>query len=220
MPLLEIAVFSAEGARIAQDAGADRLEICTDYNNGGVTPDIETLENIGAFLTIPATVMIRPRPGNFIYSLSEIFGMMVSIEQCKILGFSGVVFGTLTEDNTLDLPALNELLGAANGLETTFHRAFDLCTDAEETILLLKNAGVKRILSAAWKEKGLDHAKKLNALAGDEIVYMPGGGIRKENVLQLAQSGFREIHSAAITDLASQLPDAKEIQAMKSIMNV
>ena len=68
---LEIACFNLESALMAEKAGADRVELCSDMSVGGTTPTIETIQQAREHLTIDLHVMIRPRGGNFVYSEIE-----------------------------------------------------------------------------------------------------------------------------------------------------
>ncbi|MCB0456006.1 MAG: copper homeostasis protein CutC, partial [Aequorivita sp.] len=72
MKKLEIACFNLDSALIAQNAGADRVELCTDISLGGITPNLEMIQEARQKLTIDLYVMIRPRGGNFVYSDTEL----------------------------------------------------------------------------------------------------------------------------------------------------
>lgn len=217
MRILEIATFSPEAAKIAEKSGAHRLEICSNYSIGGITPSKKELEAIHAFLTIPAVVMVRPRGGNFVYHTKEIAEMLNQIQWIKSMQFAGIVFGVLNDKNQIDLGILNELVSAADGLETTFHMAFDQLQDPFEGIAQLMEAKVTRILSSSWRNNGMEYTMELQNKCGSKITFMPGGGIRSSNVGNLLEAGFQEIHSAAITD-TSELPDAAEIEAILKTM--
>src|SRR5690349_15327858 len=123
--ILEIACFNMESALIAQKAGADRIELCEDYNAGGVTPAPEMLRRVKAQVSLPVFVMVRPRPGNFIYTDPEFQKMKEEIIESRKLGANGIVFGILDSQNSIDKNKCSELVDLARPLETTFHRAFD-----------------------------------------------------------------------------------------------
>ncbi len=68
---LEVALASVEDARIAAENGADRLELNTSLEEGGLTPSLGTLIHVKAAVEIPVMVMIRSRRSGFCYTASE-----------------------------------------------------------------------------------------------------------------------------------------------------
>ena len=80
---LEIACFNLESALIAQEGGADRIELCDDFSLGGVTPNYGTVETARKLIAIDLFVMIRPRGGNFIYTRDEFEQMKKDILHFK-----------------------------------------------------------------------------------------------------------------------------------------
>ena len=79
----EVVVFSAEGAIDAQNGGAQRVELCENSTEGGTTPSIGTISIARKQLHIKLFVMIRPRGGDFLYSINEFEAMRADIEYCK-----------------------------------------------------------------------------------------------------------------------------------------
>ncbi len=84
--------------------------------------------------TIPLHVLIRPRPGNFVYTLEEIKTTTKHIEMAKSMGAQGVVMGALNEDHTLPLSVLRDWVKIAHPLDMTFHRAFDQVSKPKESL--------------------------------------------------------------------------------------
>ena len=99
---LEIACFNLESAIIAQQNGADRVELCADIRSGGTTPDFEIVQAARAALTIDLYVMIRPRGGDFVYTEAEFQHMKKAIESFKKIKVDGFVFGILDKDGNFD----------------------------------------------------------------------------------------------------------------------
>lgn len=198
--LLEIAVFSYEAARIAAESGAERLELCSSYAEGGISPSPGTVEKIRAEFSIPVFVMVRPRGGNFSYSSHEIDTMKRDIAFYQKVGMNGIVLGTLTNENRIDEKALKQLLPEIS-LPVTFHRAFDLCPDREEALQILIDAGIKRILSSGGETDALNGATeiaRLNSIANGKISFIPGGGISVSNIADIAAiTGCNEFHASA-----------------------
>ncbi|MEO5641927.1 MAG: copper homeostasis protein CutC [Bacteroidia bacterium] len=198
---LEIAVFSAEAALLAYKAGADRLELCSGYGDGGLTPSFATIQLVKQKVKCPVFVMVRPRGGDFHYSPMEIEIMKQDIAQCKLLGVDGIVFGMLDKNGQLDASDLKELVALAAPLPVTFHRAFDLCHDPLEALEILIDCGVKRILTSGQKSsalQGVDLLTALNKKANGRITIMPGAGINAENISAIkSKTACTEFHASA-----------------------
>lgn len=197
--ILEICANSFESALAAQNSGAHRIELCAELFVGGVTPSYGLIEKVLSELNIPVFVLIRPRSGNFTYSESELEVMLNDIQQCKKMGVAGIVCGTLTSENEIDIKATQQLIKASEGLDVTFHRAFDWCREPKESLNILQELGVKRILTSGQQPsaiEGLSLLKELKALS-KSIEIMPGGGIHIDNVIAFKESGFKSIHCSA-----------------------
>lgn len=220
--LLEIACFNPESALIAQNAGADRIELCDDYASGGITPSAETVKQVRKLISIPLFVMIRPRGGNFIYSDSEFEAMKNFILQFKALRVDGVVTGILTTENQIDKRRCTELAQLAKPMQLTFHRAFDATEKPQVTMEEIIDCSFDRILTSGKKENAPEGASLISELinsAKDRISIMPGGGIRSDNIAELIKTGAKEFHSSAI-NTKTMLPDETSIQQMKKLISL
>jgi len=185
----------------AQDAGANRLELCENYLVGGVTPNFEFFEKSLEISKVPINILIRPRGGDFIYSNIEFDRMFESIQKFKNYNISGFVIGFLDNKNQLDNTLLSEFRSATDGYELTFHRAFDHSVEQEKSLEKLIENKFDRILCSGSKidsEKGLRNLNYLNSIALDKITIMPGGGINTRNFKLFKNAGFNEIHLSAI----------------------
>ena len=205
--IVEICANSFESALAAQNGGADRIELCKQLAVGGLTPSYQLIKKVVSKLSIPVHVLIRPREGDFCYSKEELNIMKNDIEFCKNIGCSGVVSGVLQSDLTIDLIATQQLIETANGIDFTFHRAFDCVKDplvALENLIALK---IKRVLSSGLKPsaiEGISLLSEMNKIANQQIEIMPGSGINLDNVLQFKNKGFTSIHLSA-----TQQPEKK-----------
>ena len=205
--IVEICANSFESAVAAQNAGADRIELCTQLAVGGLTPSPHLIKKVISELFIPVHVLIRPRKGNFCYSKKELNIMKNDIEFCKIVGCSGVVSGVLQSDLTIDLIATKQLIEVANGIDFTFHRAFDCVKDPLVSLENLIDLKIKRVLSSGLKPsaiEGISLLSKMNKIANQQIEIMPGSGINLDNVLRFKNKGFTSIHLSA-----TQQPEKK-----------
>jgi copper homeostasis protein len=186
---VEVCVDNIESALIAQEAGADRIELCTGLPEGGTTPGMGTISYLRKNLSIGINVIIRPRGGDFLYSESEFEVMKRDIDACGACGANGVVLGLLRADGSIDIERTSVLIERARPMSVTFHRAFDLCSDPYKGLEDLISAGADRLLTSGQKNKvvdGLELIAQLVIQAADRIIIMPGSGINNSNIADIA----------------------------------
>ncbi|MFT6871523.1 MAG: copper homeostasis protein [Roseivirga sp.] len=201
MAKLEICASSIESALNAQNGGADRVELCSELSVGGITPSKGMIQMAKELLDIPLYVLIRPRSGDFHYSIIELEVMKEDIAFCAEIGCHGVVFGALTQDRRIDQSKTTQLMQAAQFMDVTFHKAFDAVQNQFEALDTLKDLGVQRILTSGGAKSaamGIDTLGELMDEADEEIIIMPGGGIRPDNIDMLKGIGALEYHSSAM----------------------
>ncbi len=199
--IVEICANGFESAQIAQNAGADRIELCIDLSVGGLTPSKKLIEKVISELNIPTHVLIRPRSGDFCYSDVEFANMLADIAFCKELGCAGVVSGVLNAEKGIDMERTKQLIDASEGMEFTFHRAFDVCSSFPHAIQVLLDYGATRLLSSGREPsalQGIDFLKSIRDFISGRVQIMPGGGISSENVLAFKEAGFEAIHLSAV----------------------
>lgn len=205
---LEIAAHSLQSCVAARDGGADRIELCTALQTGGLTPAAGLLRAARQAVDIPIHVLIRPRIGDFVFSEYELAEMKTSIEMCKDVGADGIVTGCLRKDGTIDLPQLAFLFSAADGVEKTFHRAFDLIPDPLEGLQQLQQLGCDRILTSGQEKSALAGSSLIRRLvyaAHGSPTILAGAGINSQNILDVAhQTGTTEFHASAKKTFHSQ----------------
>ena len=100
--ICEICVDSVAGVRAAKDAGAQRVELCADLLEGGITPSLGMIRQARKVVGIDLNVMIRPRGGDFLFDDDEFAIMRADIETAKAEGANGVVIGLLTAAGEID----------------------------------------------------------------------------------------------------------------------
>ena len=198
---LEVIGFTIEGCVIAQNAGADRIELCDSPADGGTTASYGFIKLAREKLNIDLFPIIRPRGGDFFYSDDEFEIMKTDIKVCKDFGCDGVVIGILTEENKVDKKRCSILVEHAYPLGVTFHRAFDRTVDPFEALEDIIDIGCERILTSGQKPNALDGAELIKQLiekAGDRIIIMPGSGVRADNIIAIAETtGAVEYHTSA-----------------------
>jgi copper homeostasis protein len=216
---LEIACFNLESAIIAQNNGANRVELCANRGEGGITPNFEITKAVRKVLAIELYVMIRTRGGNFVYSDFEIEQMKLEIVAFKELKVDGFVFGILKSDGSVNEQQNTDLVALANPLPCTFHRAFDVVKNAEEALKSILKCGFKTILTSGQAQNCMDGMDALSALmekAGNRIIIMPGGGLRSNNLRFLHENiNASFYHSSAIID-SGEVANVAEIKALKA----
>jgi copper homeostasis protein len=206
--VLEAPVFTVEAALKAADFGIHRLELCSDFGEGGETPSAGCLSFLKERITIPIFVMIRPRGGDFVYTSDELEVMCQDIRILKSFGADGFVFGVLDQEGHVDTSACKSLIQEAEGLPCTFHRAFDICKDKDQALEDIIACGFKRILTSGGEntvELGMKNILGYLAGAGERIIIMPGGGLKPEHISRLNIAGqLKEIHASCKTYRATE----------------
>lgn len=196
----ELCSYSIDTCCTAARLGIDRIELCASPAEGGVTPSIAAIQHASHIEGIDVCVMIRPRGGDFLYSEEEFSAMLLDIDYARQAGATGVVFGILTTDGKVDIKRTRTLVEAAQGMETTFHRAVDMTADYEQAIRDIIETGCTRILTSGSYNKaldGIDHIRRAVAIANGRIEIMAGSGVTSSNAKQLAASGVDALHFSA-----------------------
>jgi copper homeostasis protein len=209
---LEIAANSLASALAAQDGGADRIELCSALEIGGLTPSYAQIAVARDRIRIPIYVLIRPRAGDFIYNDLEFETIQRDIEACVSLGCDGVVIGALDFDDNVDVGHCRQLIAAAGNVGVTFHRAFDLCRDPHQALDDIVALGCERVLTSGGKptaREGAPLIRTLVAQAGGRISVMPGAGIDATTIAAVRElTGAHEFHASAKRQMASRLRQA------------
>jgi copper homeostasis protein len=234
---LEIAVFNIQSAIIAEEAGADRIELCENPADGGTTPSYGMLKTLREKIKIPVFPIVRPRGGDFLYSDEEFKVMKKDVLLIKDLGFDGVVIGLLKKNGAIDIHRTSKLVELAYPLDVTFHRAFDRAKDPEQSLEDAIICGCTRILTSGQVPKAFDGKELIKQLiqqADKRIIIMPGSGVRSNNIAEIASyTNTGELHASARKIIASEMEfvqrnmnenleniiaDAEEIKKMKEVL--
>jgi copper homeostasis protein len=197
---LEVAVTTADEAVRACRAGADRLELCSALEVGGVTPSSGTfLQIVAAVPGVPAYVLLRPRTGGFVCSDREFATLTRDAEWFLANGAAGVVCGLLTAAGQIDQARCAELVKLANG-KAVFHRAFDFLPDPLAALDELIALGFERVLTSGGAASAADGASRIAELvrrASGRIAVLPAGGIGPDNVTELLRAtGCDQVHGS------------------------
>lgn len=216
--ILEICADSVESAVAAERGGAHRIELCSNLFEGGVTPSAGLISTVRRKIAIPVYVMIRPRGGDFCYSVEEFETMEQDVLTAKELGVDGIVFGILDQDGGIDIDRSRRLITLARPLHATFHRAFDMARELTKSLADVIEAGADRVLTSGGEQNvqdGISAIARLVSAAERQIVVMAGGGVTESNVHKvIASTGVREIHASVRVHAPSPMRYRNEKIAM------
>ncbi|MCT1558371.1 copper resistance protein [Helcobacillus massiliensis] len=243
---LEIAVQDLPGLVVAAHGGADRVELCVDLEADGLTPPIDLTRAAVALADdlvasrdarplFGVHVLVRSRPGSFVYSADEIEQMRAQAVEAVRAGAHGIVIGALTgsadatnsadsagsAEPALDMDALTiwrdaalaEAQAQGRSLQLTCHRAIDRLTDAARIAAVtdLFAAGFHRILTSGGADRAPDGTDCLRAMveqAEDLIDIQAGAGIRAATTRDLLQAtGVPAVHLSARGTEPQELTD-------------
>ena len=207
------------------EGGADCAELCEALEVGGVTPSYGTLlrcKDVPWRVStgrLPIRVLIRCRPGNYIYNDDEIAVMCEDIKMVKSLGYEGVVIGALNKNGDIDVPVIKKMMAAGEGLKFTFHRAIDACNNPLDAMETLISLGFDKVLTSGCKPtayEGIDMIREMQTLFGDRINIMAGGGINENNVERIiTDTGISNVHASLTSQVASGVDNTGAIMAYK-----
>ena len=188
--VLEICVDSVESAIASQAGGAQRVELCSDLNEGGIAPSNGLIQAVRKHVAIDVFVMVRPRGGDSFYTSYEFDVMKADVVRMKELGADGIVVGMLDQDGHVDVERTRQLVQLAAPMQVTFHRAFDMSADLGQSLERVIETGAHRILTSGGVQtisQGAERVTQLIDAANGRIRILVGGGIRQENIRKIAQ---------------------------------
>lgn len=198
--ILEICVDDAAGVDAAVAGGADRIELCSALELGGLTPSAALLDH-ALRAGCPIHTMIRPRAGGFVYGEDDLTLMVEEIDAAVARGAAGVVVGALRPDGELDRVALGRFRDAARDATIVLHRAIDLVPDPVVAVSEAIALGYDKILSSGGASSAVEGMVTLAAMvaaAGERLSIIAGAGVRPDNVARIiAGTGVREVHGSA-----------------------
>ncbi|CAG8832732.1 29006_t:CDS:2, partial [Gigaspora margarita] len=179
--------------RLNMSKPTPKFEVCVDSVISAIhagASRIELCDNLIEGGTTPSS------GGDFCYSEEEFEVMCLDIQHAKILGAHGVVFGILKPDGRVDVERVT--------------KAFDMTNDPFKALNDIISIGnIQRILTSGCDStvlEGLEIILKLVKQAQDQIIIMPGGGIRESNISRiLATTYLQEMHVSASTTMPSTM---------------
>lgn len=197
-PLLQVVVLTPGDVKGAISGGADRLEVLTRPDLGGLTPDPPAVAEFREASTVPIRVRLRLREdyGSDGGELTRLIGLAQTLRDEGVDGFT---FGFVSPDLEVDVSLTRALGDALGGAPWTFHRAIDQVLDRRRGYQALRDLrGLDSILtagSARGMEFGVDDlCTEASADPALAALLIAGGALRPEDVPWLARSGVRAFH--------------------------
>ena len=182
----ELCTYTRNACDIARRTGVERIELCAAPLEGGTTPSAGLIRYARSLPGLRLSVMIRPRGGDFLYTDDEVALMAEEIRLAREYGADGVVFGLLTPDGEVDETRTAQLVREAEGMEVTFHRAFDMTRDSRQALEAVIRTGCRRVLTSGGRNT-----------AQEGIEIMAGSGVGPSNARLLAATGVDALHFSA-----------------------
>lgn len=223
---VEVIATSVEDAKRAERGGADRLELITGILEGGLTPSWGLVEAVVKAVSIPVNVMVRPHSQSFCYTQDDLYVMREDVRVIREIGAAGIVIGMLTDEKQLDLKGMEMLLAEADGLDVTFHRAFDEASDQMEAArTILRYPQIRHILTSGGQKSASEGtaciAELVQLTAHTQLSILAGSGLSLENVKGLVDNtGVSEIHfgtGVREDGQALKYVDVQKVQALKNV---
>lgn len=200
---LEICTASAEDCVAAEQGGADRIELNCALMLGGLTPSLGCLQEALAAVRIPIIAMIRPRAGGFCYSATEFKVMQRDLELALGAGASGIAFGILNANGTIDQGRCRQIISLCAGRHVVFHRAFDVVPSPLAALDQLVDLGVTRVMTSGQEASAYNGAAQIAEFirhAAGRIEILPAGGINRFTVADvITRTGCNQVHASLST---------------------
>lgn len=206
---VELCVASVEALQAAKSMGFDRIELCINLEQGGLTPSLGMVE-LAMEMNLDTHVLIRPRIGGFVYQENEIDLIFREVKSMERIGVQGVVVGALTENIRLNRVVLKEIRKIFPR-EITIHRAFDDLIEWKPELSWLMENNFNRVLTSGLAtsiQLGIPVLKEMKQFAGTAIEIMAGGGIHLANLELIIQTASPDAIHFSGTNKALVEPDS------------
>lgn len=188
--MLEVIVQNPRDAYLAEQYGANRMEVVSAISEGGLTPSFGAIKEIVRVSNLPAMMMIRPHSFSFVYDESARIVMERDIAFAKEVGVQGIVYGGITEDGNIDRALLEKVIDWKGDLDLTFHRALEATKDIEASYKVLREYGkdINQLLTSGGTRSALDSLPRLKRWIQDSkenpdsFQILVGSGVKPENI--------------------------------------
>ncbi|MDT0016310.1 copper homeostasis protein CutC [Listeria swaminathanii] len=188
--MLEVIVQNPRDAHLAEQYGANRMEVVSAISEGGLTPSYGAIKEIVRASKLPAMMMIRPHSFSFVYDEAAQIVMERDIELAKEVGVQGIVYGGITADGNIDQNLLEKVIHWKGDLDLTFHRALEATKDIEASYQVLRTYGkdINQLLTSGGTASALDSLPRLKRWIKDSqenpdsFQILVGSGVKPDNI--------------------------------------
>lgn len=223
--IVEIIATTFEEAILAEKYGANRIELIHSFDLGGLSPTLELSKEVCNNVKIPVNVMVRPHGESFIYTAANIKTIVKEIEYLRDkTRANAIVFGALTDENTIDHKTLQQVIDIKGRLGLTFHRAID---EAENTVdaykELLEYPEINLVLTSGGQATAIIGAENIIEMMRlnkgfKQCSILAGSGVTIENATELIKkTKVSQIHIGTGVRKDNQLSQEKFSQLFRNI---
>lgn len=221
--IVEICCGDVAAINAAKAGGAKRIELCSGIGEGGLTPSFALISYALQSGIPEVNVLLRPRPGDFLYSAEELKMLEEEIVASAMAGADGFVFGVLTPEGDVDIKECRKLVAiaclnaAVDGKprpRLTFHRAFDVCRNPLKSLEDIIDLGFDTLLTSGQQpaaSDGIPLLRKLVEAADGRIKIIAGSGVNPDNAAMIiSETGVDGVHSTARKPIKSGMTHRNE----------
>ena len=196
--VLEVIACTIEDAVEAEHGGADRIEVVSRLDLGGLTPSLDLVRGIKSTVSLPLRVMLRNNADYEVHSETEIQALCAAAAELDRIGVDGIVLGFL-KNSEIDLEPTRRILKCAPNQKATFHHAFEDAKDKTVAIQQLKGMQqIDKLLSHGGlgnSDERAVHLRKYSDMAKPEIEILVGGGVNADAIRVFKnRTSLREFH--------------------------
>jgi copper homeostasis protein len=222
--IIEIIATSLAEAILAQEYGAQRIELIHAFTDGGLSPELELSSIVCQNLTIPVNIMLRPHGRDFVYDIHDMHRIEAELDNLLTNAkLNSIVFGSLTNAGNINYAQLEFILRKLENTQVglTFHRAIDVSNNPLQEFIHLQNysgSALNLVLSSGGKATALEGKEILTAMHQQikQVKLLPGSGITPFNISQLLDGlAVDQIHLGTGVRVNNQL-NAELFKLLKS----
>lgn len=165
-------VDGIESAVKAEEAGVERIALCSNLIIGGTTPTLSLFQEVKKKFTGKIDVMIRPRSGDYHYNDYEFQLILAEIKAYKSAGADGIIIGALQQNGCLDYPQMQRMVLSAGRMNVVLNRVMDMCKEPLQTLKEAGELGIKEVITSGQKAtclEGINLIKQLKKAANNKV---------------------------------------------------